>query len=119
MNLLKILEHLALPLVLTVLIETALAFVLKVRSIYDLIFVVLANCLTNPVVNLIYLLVMSGTDIENGSITAYCIVAILEVLAWGTEALLYKKLLVYKRLKPMILSLILNASSFGLGLIIL
>ena len=113
----EILGQLAVTLALTLVIEITVAILLKVRSIYDIIFLILINCITNPTVNVIYGLVIGYTDIEAGSLTGWVIVLILEFLVWLTEAVMIKKLLEYRRIKPMLLSLILNAASFLMGLV--
>ena len=114
----EILGQLAVTLALTLVIEITVAILLKVRSIYDIIFLILINCITNPTVNVIYGLVIGYTDIEAGSLTGWVIVLILEFLVWLTEAVMIKKLLEYRRITPMLLSLILNAASFLMGLVI-
>ncbi len=98
----------------TILIETIIAFVLKVRKGKDFLNVILVNILTNPIVNAIplYVNVNYGITYRNASLL------ILEILAIIVEGFIYKKYLDYKRLKPYLLSLILNFSSYFIGVII-
>ena len=114
----EVIRQLALTLALTLVIEITLAVLLKVRSTFDIIFLILINCITNPTVNVIYGLIIWYTDIEAWSFAGWVVVLILEFLVWISEALMIKKLLEYKKIKPMLLSLILNVSSFLIGLVI-
>ncbi len=117
-DVLVILKYLAIALALTVVIELAVALILRVRTKYDIIYVVLINCLTNPTVNVAYILLAKLLNISSKDIGNYILVAILEGIVWLVEGLLFKKLLEYKKLNPFLLSLILNVASFGLGLLI-
>ena len=114
----EVIRQLALTLALTLVIEITLAVLLRVRSTFDIIFLILINCITNPTVNVIYGLIIGCTDIEAWSFAGWVFLLILEFLVWIAEALMIKKLLEYKRIKPMLLSFILNATSFLIGLVI-
>ena len=114
----EVISQLAITLALTLVIEITLAVLLKVRSTFDIIFLILINCITNPTVNVIYGLIIWYTDIEAGSFAGWVVVFILEFIVWITESVMIKKLLEYKRIKPMLLSFILNVSSFLIGLVI-
>lgn len=98
-------------LLLTLIIELITAFILGVRDKKDIINVILVNILTNPIV------VVSQTFLHfrfNTTIEVIGII-ILELLAFLVEGLIYKKVLKYKDLNPLILSLLLNATSFCIG----
>ena len=100
-------------LLLTIILEVSLSFLLGLRK-KDIIYVVLVNVLTNPILNVVnvYCTILY---LKNGYIIS---LVILEILAFIIEGLIYKKVLTYKKIKPMILSLILNVFSFGIGYII-
>ena len=77
-----------LPLVLTVIIEAAVAWCLKVRKPSDLLTVVLANAITNPLINLLnYLMYHFGMADSGRRAVLYLV---LEPLVVVVEALLYR-----------------------------
>ena len=98
----------------TIIIELSVALLLKVKDKLDLINILLVNILTNPLlvstVNLI--------SINYGSKIGYICLYTFEVLVVFIEGLIYKKYLNYKKINPYVLSLILNVSSYLIGLII-
>lgn len=98
-------------LLLTVIIELIIALILGIRDKKDIINVILVNVITNPIV------VMSQTllYIKFGYNIEMIGIAILEVLVVLVEGLIYKKVLNYKKINPILLSLILNALSFLIG----
>ena len=98
-------------LLLTLAVELIAAAVLRVRKPTDYLIIALVNCLTNPIVNIIYYFSLIFLPVP----VPYFIMALLEVAVVFTEALLFSRLLSYKRLRPIIFSLILNASSFAAG----
>lgn len=100
-------------LILTIIIETLIAFLLKLRKT-DLLIVVLVNILTNPLV----VSISHYFNIKNGHFGyVYSLIA-LEILTFITEGLIYKYNLDNKKINPFIISLILNISSYLFGLII-
>lgn len=101
-------------LLLTILIETAAAMILGVRKKEDVITVILAQIVTNPIV----VSVSSAVNIFYGIEMRHISLAVLEILAVAAEALIYKKCLTYKKISALPLSLILNGISCLLGLII-
>ncbi len=99
-------------LALTLAAELSIAAILGVRG-WDLVIIGLVNCLTNPIVNYAYWwewALWGGVGI-----VPYLVLAVLEISVLFGEALLFKKLLLYRKISPLKLSLILNASSFALG----
>lgn len=98
-------------LLLTVIIELIVALVLSVRDKKDIINVILVNVLTNPIVVMtqMILYIKFGYNIEIIGIV------ILEILVVLVEGLIYKKVLIYDKINPILLSLLLNASSFFIG----
>ena len=103
-------------LVLTVLIEGVLvfAFVRKAETLYHS---VLVNMLTNPIVNLVLILVGSFAVFE-GSFVYYAVLAVLEIGAVITEWLLYYKMGDFGIKKALFASVSLNAASYITGLFI-
>lgn len=77
----------------------------------DLVFVLLANVLTNPLVNVLYALACLYTKIPPAAS-----LAVLEVAAVLAEWCVYRSAAGAKR--PFLVSLTANAASFGLGLLI-
>lgn len=77
----------------------------------DLVFVLLANVLTNPLVNVLYALACLYTKIPPAAS-----LTVLEVAAVLAEWCVYRYAAGAKR--PFLVSLTANAASFGLGLLI-
>ncbi|MBR4905891.1 MAG: hypothetical protein IKZ44_03475 [Clostridia bacterium] len=77
----------------------------------DLIFVVLANVLTNPLLNVLYAIACLYTRIPPAAA-----LAVLESAAVAAEWIVYRSATQTKR--PFLVSLTANAVSFGLGLLI-
>lgn len=98
----------------TILIETLISFILRVKTKKDYLNIIAVNILTNPLVVSVSVLiqVMFGLKIKQISLI------ILEILAVITEGFIYHKYLDYKKINGFILSLILNISSYTIGLLI-
>ena len=97
-------------LILTLVLEEVTALIVGVRKGFDLTVILFSNLLTNPVVVFSGMLLASFTEIPR---PVYVIV--LELAAYITEALIYRKLLFTKKPSPFLLSLILNSVSFFVG----
>lgn len=97
-------------LILTLVLEEITALIVGVRKGFDLTVILFSNLLTNPVVVFSGMLLASFTSIPR---PVYIIV--LELAAFITEALIYRKLLFTKKPSPFLLSLILNSVSFFVG----
>lgn len=95
----------------TIFIELILSILLKVRDRKDLLNVILVNILTNPIVVSFSSLILYKYGMADYKIG----IVILEILAVITEGFTYKLTLKYKDINPFVLSLILNASSYGIG----
>lgn len=106
----KYLLSLLLVLLLTEAIEVPLARLWSVKG-RDLLFVVLANVLTNPAVNVLYAAASVFTDLPTAAV-----LAVLELAAVAVEWLVYRSALDARR--PLLLSLVCNAASFGAGLLL-
>ena len=73
----------------------------------------LCNCATNPAVNLLVLLAYNFTELGY-----YGPLAVLEILAWAAEALIYMRLCGFGLYKAIAVSAVLNGLSFAAGLLI-
>lgn len=101
-------------LVFTILIEVVVGLIIGVRNKRDILNITLVNVFTNPLVTSIPVLVYI-----NFSYTPYIIsLIILEIFALVSEGFIYSKVLKYKKINPFIISLILNLSSYLIGLLI-
>ena len=98
----------------TLLIETVLALILGVRKKRDIPIVILVNFMTNPIV--VALGFLSGFFFGY-KVRIICMI-FLELFAFASEGLVYKKALSFKKINPFLLSLILNAASYLIGLVI-
>ena len=110
-----VVSALLLSLGVTLVVELLLAALLGVRGM-DLVVIGVANCLTNPIVNYCndWALYLCRGDLLIPSL----ILLLLEVAAVAGEALLFRALLRYRRIRPLPLSLILNGTSLTVGLLI-
>ncbi|MBR0112729.1 MAG: hypothetical protein IJM02_03185 [Clostridia bacterium] len=104
----------ALSLILTIIIEGFTAFLLGVRGKDNFICVTLANIVTNPVV-------VCATFLASyyfGRSVRMPLEYALEIAAFVTEGIIYKKIPVQKKLNPFVFSLILNGVSYASGYIL-
>lgn len=102
-------------LLLTVVIETTLAFfIFRIKNKKDIINIILINVLTNPLLNTtsLYILLAFGYSVYDISIIA------MEILVFIGEGLFYKKFLQTKSINPFLLSLVLNGASYLTGILI-
>ena len=100
-------------LLLTIVFETSIAFLIGLRK-KDLLNVILVNIMTNPLV----VSVPVYFNLAYGLKSRNVVLLILEIVTVIVEGLIYKKYLNYKKINGMWLSLLLNASSYLLGVII-
>ena len=100
-------------LILTISLELLLSFILGLRK-KDLIYVILVNILTNPILNALSILIYIEYCYK------YFIISIilLEIIAFIVEGLIYKTVLSHRKINSILLSFILNLFSFGIGLLI-
>lgn len=101
-------------LVLTVIIEAALAFVFGVRTKYGQLVVLLTNVVTNPLLNA----VMTVVSLYISPAVYYWFLVPLELLVVFVEGRIYKGTLTVK-MNPYLLSFLLNAGSYLIGMGIL
>jgi len=100
-------------LILTVLIETLIAFILGYRK-KDLINVILVNIMTNPIV----VMIPVYFNVKYGIVERNIALGILEIVTLFVEGFIYYKFLEKRKINPFLLSLILNFSSYIVGVII-
>lgn len=103
-------EEMLICLIITLVLETLAAFILRVKDKKDYLNIVLVNFLTNP------LLVSITIAVQIFYRKYYfTILVILEIIAVLVEGFIYKKYLKFKVLNPFFLSLVLNCSSYFIG----
>jgi hypothetical protein len=95
----------------TIVIEVIFAYLFKVRDKKDLLNIVLANIITNPVIVTVTILI----NYKFGSTYYYISLVILEILVVIVEGLLYKKYLCFNKINPFLLSMLLNILSYVSG----
>ena len=103
-------------LLLTIIIETAIALILKVRDKDDIKKIICINCITNPIINYIMLVVVY---IFSTGLTEQLFLFVFEMIVVYSEYRYYKKKLKYNKMNLLLLSTILNASSYFIGLAII
>ena len=101
-------------LVLTIIIEVVVGIIIGIKNKKDILNIVLVNMITNPIVNIVPIMLNIYVSLKARNISIY----ILEVVILFTEGLIYKKVLSYKKLNYFLISFILNLSSYGIGLIL-
>lgn len=101
-------------LVLTIIIELVVGIIIGIRNKKDILNVILVNMITNPFVTIVPVTLNIYVSVQARTIALY----ILEVIVLFTEGLIYKKVLNYKKINWLLISLILNFASFGIGEII-
>ena len=101
-------------LILTVIIEVVIGIILGIRNKKDIINIALVNIITNPIVNITTISLNIYVSLHARNVSLY----VLEVLVLFIEGFIYKKVLEYKKINYFLISLILNASSFGIGILL-
>jgi hypothetical protein len=99
---------------LTLLIELIIALLIKINDKRDLLRIVLINCITNPIVNILDIVIIYYFYPSFTFHTIYVIV--LELIVCLVEFLYYDKHLKYRKIHPLMVSIILNVASFVVGL---
>lgn len=95
----------------TVLIECVSAYIIGIRKKNDIVYVGLVNVLTNPLVVVSVFII----GLRFGHNTSVIYEYIIEVCVVIAEGIIYKKVLDYKKIHPLLISLILNAVSYFSG----
>jgi len=103
--------YIARSLILTIIIEVIVGIIIGIREKKDILNVVLVNMITNPIVNVVPIVLNVYVSLKARSISIYT----LEIITLFTEGLIYKKVLKYKKINYFLISLILNLSSYGIG----
>ena len=99
-------------LLLTIGLECTISSILRSRQLtYS---VLVCNLLTNPLLNLILLIYVNTIGADH----YLTILLILELLVVPTEALVIKLMTDFPPFKALLMSLLFNAASFGLGLLL-
>ena len=100
-------------LTITIIIEVGISLVLGYRK-RDIINILLVNILTNPLLNSVIVAINYYYGLKARNIS----LIILEILVVLCEGFIYQKYLQKRKINGYLLSLILNISSYGLGLLI-
>ena len=106
----RIVSGLVTALVLTAVIEAACGFIIGIRSRRGQLVILLANLITNPLLNCILILV---SFYISPSLFYYCLVP-LEIIVILAEGAIYRSIL-RPRMQPFLLSAVLNSCSLFLG----
>lgn len=101
-------------LITTIIIESLFSFLLKVRDKSDYINIILANIVTNPLVVTIPFYI----NLKYGLIYRNINLCLLEIWAIWMEGKIYQKYLIYQKINPYLLSLLLNGCSYLVGIMI-
>ena len=96
----------------TIIIETLLAYILKIREKEDLLNIIIINFITNVALNIFIII---NTTLFNKIIIN---ILLLEIVIIVVEGIFYKKKLSYKKINPFLISLILNTASYLFSIII-
>ena len=111
---LSLLVSLAFNLVFTLIIEVGMAMVMGVWEHEDIKTVVKVNCITNPIV---VILMNLSYELSQSITVRNLVTAVLEIVVVWVETVMYRRWLVHRKRKTFLLSLVLNASSFGIGVV--
>lgn len=112
---LNIFLQMIINLVLTVIIELVVGLIIGIRKKSDIYNIIFINCITNIIIN--YVMNIFKYFIYS-NIIIYIILAIFEVIVVLVEYKFYKRNLEYKKINPLLLSIILNILSFSIGFLI-
>lgn len=102
-------------LLLTIIIELGIALLLGIREKKDILNLIVINCITNPILNYIMMVVMYLTF---NNIIMYFLFFLLEIMVIIIEYIFYRRKLIFEKLNLLLLSTILNISSVILGFVI-
>ena len=100
---------------LTIIIELGIALLLEIKEKKDILNLIVINCITNPILNYIMMVVVYLTS---NNVIIYFLFFLFEIMVIDLEYRFYKKKLVFKKISLLLLSIMLNISSLILGLII-
>lgn len=100
---------------LTIIIELGIALLLGIKEKKDILNLIVINCITNPILNYIMMVVVYLTS---NNVIIYFLFFLFEIMVIDLEYRFYKKKLVFKKISLLLLSIMLNISSLILGLII-
>lgn len=103
-------------LLLTIIIELGIAILLGIREKKDILNIIVINCITNPILNYIMMVVLYLTS---NNLIIYSLLFLFEIIVIIIEYLFYRKKLLFKNINLLLLSIILNISSVIVGFIIL
>ncbi len=100
---------------LTIIIELGIALLLGIKEKSDIFNLIVINCITNPILNYIMMIV---TYLTSNNIIIYFLFSLFEVVVIYLEYRFYRKKILFKKLDLLVLSTVLNISSIILGFVI-
>ena len=109
----ELLLYFLIPLGLTIVIEGVIALLCGIRSVRDITVVILAQILTNPVVNFGAMLVYQSFNAYYYGLYLF----VVETIVLFVESYVYKCCLKTHKISPFRLSAVCNLSSFGFGVV--
>ena len=107
-------KSLIISLFLAISIELFSSIVIGVRNRNDILTIVAVNSLTNPIVVFIANILNSCV----GSLLYWAIIIVIEIIVIFAEGKIYNKILTFRKVTSLKLSIINNVVSFGIGIII-
>lgn len=110
-----LMHYLAIPLVLTIITECIVSFVLGKRGTNRVLAVIAVNLATNPAVNFIIYLLWRYLHVS----TMGHIIIVLEIVVVIAEWLIYLHIFEGGKMETFVYSLLLNASSYLVGVLLL
>lgn len=127
MQLISLLSPYALALILTLIIEGILCFLITKSNAW-LKFSCLVNLLTNPLVNFVYSVIYLALEKQGFVGAAPYILILLEIVVWLSETWLFYRFALTRNneqnkpvssiYKALLFSFVLNATSYGTGLLL-
>lgn len=108
-------EIILICLLVTIVLEVILARILGLRKI-DIVYVMLTNVFTNPLMNLSYNFISSSYS--NSIFENVIILLILEIIVFLVEGFIFKICLKNKEKNGFLISYVLNSFTFMIGMIV-
>ena len=112
----RLILQMLINLVLTIIIELGFSLLIGIRKRNDINNIIYINCITNIVLN--YIINICSFIFNKNVLIVYLILGVLEILVVYIEYIYYKNNISFNKIKPLLLSIILNILSFTIGLFI-
>ena len=92
-------------LLLTIIIELAISLILGIKEKKDINNIIIINCITNPILNIILLIIMYFIS---NNIIIYSLIFIFEIIVIYLEYLYYKNRIIFKNINHKMIHLFYN-----------